>query len=97
VPAPVLNMALTGGMTYQNPIALMQMWWLTRLRTRAKRIVDAFTAQMLPRGQWVSVDASDITQENSGGAADDPQQASQVASASPAQQRPLTAIGGGRP
>lgn len=100
VPAPVLNMALTGGMTYQNPIALMQMWWLTRLRTRAKRIVDAFTAQMLPRGQWVSVDASDITQEVNEGAADDPQLAeapSQVANASPAQARPLTAIGGGRP
>lgn len=98
VPSVILNMALQGGLTYQNPIALMQMWWLTRLRTRAKRIVDSFTAQMLPSGQWVSVDASDITSEalNQNSAADDPQ-ASQVAKASPAQQRPLTAIGGGRP
>lgn len=99
VPSVLLNMALTGGLTYQNPIALMQMWWLTRLRTRAKRIVDAFTAQMLPAGQFVSVDASDITAEtlNADSAADDPQAASQVAKASPAQQRQLSAIGGGRP
>ena len=95
VPGPILNMALTGGLTYQNPIALMQMWWLTRLRTRAKRIVDAFSAQMVPAGQWISVDASDITSDalNADSASDDPQ-ASQVAPASPAQQRPLTAIGG---
>jgi hypothetical protein len=95
VPSVILNMALQGGLTYQNPVALMQMWWLTRLRTRAKRIVDAFSAQLLPRGQWVSVDASDITLEGSLEAEDDPQ-LSQVAKASPAQQpRPLTAIGGG--
>jgi HK97 family phage portal protein len=96
VPSVLLNMAMQGGLTYQNPLALMQMWWLTELRTTAKRIVDAFSAQMLPRGQWVAVDASDITQEVNQGAADDPQ-ASQVANASPAQQRPLTAIGGGAP
>jgi hypothetical protein len=52
-----------GGLTYQNPLALMQMWWLTELRTTAKRIGDAFSAQMLPRGQWISFDASDITTE----------------------------------
>lgn len=95
VPSVILNMALQGGLTYQNPVALMQMWWLTRLRTRAKRIVDAFTAQMLPSGQWVSVDASDITQEGSVEAEDDPQ-LSQVAKVSPVQQtRQLQAIGGG--
>jgi hypothetical protein len=94
VPGPILNMALTGGLTYQNPVALMQMWWLTELRTTAKRIVDAFTAQMLPAGQWVSVDASDITTEGAT-ADDDPQAASQVAKASPAQQPALMAIGGG--
>lgn len=96
VPGPVLNMALTGGLTYQNPLALTQMWWLTELRTTAKRIVDAFTAQALPAGQWVSVDASDITQElNEQSDDDDPQSA--VVKASPAQQpNGLTAIGGGR-
>ncbi len=95
VPGPILNMALTGGLTYQNPTALFTTWWLTELATTSKRIMDAFTAQMLPRGQWVSQDATDFTVEGSIEAADDPQ-ASQVAKASPAQQpRPLTAIGGG--
>jgi len=97
VPSVILNMSLQGGLTYQNPMALMLMWWLTELRTTAKRIVDAFTAQMLPRGQWVSVDASDITTELSEESAEDDPQLSQVAKASPADQRPLTAIGGGRP
>ena len=73
VPSVLLNMTVPGGLTYQNPLALMQMWWLTELRTTAKRIADAFTAQMLPRGQWVHVDASDITQELNAGAEDDPQ------------------------
>jgi len=94
VPSVILNMALQGGLTYQNPVALMQMWWLTRLRTRSKRIMDALTAQLLPRGQWVSQDATDITIEGSQEAEDDPQ-LSQVAKASPAQQPQLTAIGGG--
>lgn len=95
VPSVILNMALQGGLTYQNPIALMQMWWLTELRTTSKRIMDAFSAQMLPRGQWVEQDATDITIEDSIETEDDPQ-LSQVAKASPAQQpRPLQAIGGG--
>jgi hypothetical protein len=90
----ILNMALQGGLTYQNPLALMQMWWLTELRTTSKRIMDAMTAQALPRGQWVAQDATDITQEASIESEDDPQ-LSQVAKASPAQQPSLTAIGGG--
>jgi len=95
VPSVILNMALQGGLTYQNPIALMQMWWLTELRTTAKRIMDAFSAQLLPRGQWVSSDASDITIEGAIQAEDDPQ-LSQAAKASPTQQPgPLRAIGGG--
>lgn len=96
VPSVALNMAMQGGLTYQNPEALFRMWWLTELRPTAKRIVDAFTAQMLPAGQWVNVDASDITTEGDVDSQDDPQ-ASPVAKASPIQQRPLTAIGGGRP
>jgi len=97
VPGPILNMALTGGLTYQNPVALMQMWWLTELSTTSKRLMDAFSAQMLPRGQWVSQDATDFTIEGSIEAADDPQ-ASLAAKASPSQQPGrLTAIGGGSP
>jgi hypothetical protein len=92
VPAVILNMSLQGGLTYQNPLALMQMWWLTELRTTSKRIMDAFTAQMLPSGQWVSADASDITTEAID--ADDDEQLSQVAKASPTQQPGrLTAVG----
>jgi hypothetical protein len=95
IPGPILNMALSGGLTYQNPVALMQMWWLTELSTTSKRIMDAFTAQMLPRGQWVAQDATDMTIEGSIDSQDDPQ-LSQVAAASPAQQGGrLTAIGGG--
>jgi hypothetical protein len=97
-PSVLLNMALQGGLTYQNPLALMQMWWLTELRTVAKRVVDAWSAQMLPRGSWVSVDASDITTELDAESSEDDPQLSQVAKASPAQQtgaRPLTAIEGG--
>ncbi len=95
VPSVILNMALQGGLTYQNPMALMQMWWLTELRTTSKRIMDAFTAQMLPRGSWISQDASDITSELAADSADDDPQASMVAKASPAQQTPkLAAIGG---
>jgi HK97 family phage portal protein len=94
VPSVLLNMALQGGLTYQNPLALMQMWWLTELRTTAKRIGDAFTAQALPRGQWISFDASDITTVEITPA--DDEQLSQVAPASPTQQTPrLSAIGGG--
>jgi hypothetical protein len=90
-------MALTGGLTYQNPLALFQMWWMTELRTTAKRIADAFNAQALPAGQWVNVDASDVTTEGSLESDDDPQLAvPNTAKASPAQQPGrLTAIGGG--
>ena len=101
VPSVILNMALVGGLTYQNPIALMQMWWHTELRNKAKRLADAFNAQMLPRGQWVHLDATDVTSDpmNPGASEDDPQLAAEVppptANASPAQ-NPLTAIGGGR-
>ena len=43
------------GLTYQNPAALGEMWWRFELRTTATRIANAFTAQMLPRGHWVTV------------------------------------------
>ena len=55
VPAVILNMALQGGLTYQNPAALGEMWWRFELRPTATRIANAFSAQMLPRGQWVQL------------------------------------------
>jgi hypothetical protein len=98
VPAVLLNMALQGGLTYQNPAALGEMWWRFELRTIATRIANAFSAQMLPRGQWVSVDAADTFAELDQMSDDDDTQASQVAKASPSQQPGrLTAIGGGSP
>jgi len=95
VPGMLLNFVLTGGLAYQNPAQLGEMWWRFELRTTATRIANAFSAQALPAGNWVSFDAADtflpldeMSEEN------DPQ-LSQVAKASPAQQpRPLQAIGG---
>jgi HK97 family phage portal protein len=96
VPATLLNMALQGGLTYQNPAALGEMWWRFELRPTATRIANAFSAQMLPRGQWVTFDAADTFAQLDDLSDDDDPQLSQVAQASPAQQngRPLTAIGG---
>jgi hypothetical protein len=95
VPAMLLNMPVTGGLTYQNPASLGEMWWRFELRTLATRIANAWTAQMLPRGQWVSFDAADTFMPLTEMSDDDDAQASQVAKATPAQQAPrLTAIGG---
>jgi hypothetical protein len=95
VPSVLLNMALQGGLTYQNPAALGEMWWRFELRTTATRIANAFTAQALPRGNWVTFDAADTFLPLDDMSDDDDPQLSQVAKASPAQQpRPLTAIGG---
>jgi HK97 family phage portal protein len=97
VPSVLLNMALQGGLTYQNPAALGEMWWRFELRQLATRIANAFTAQMLPRGQWVAFDAEDTFAPLDEASSEDDPQLSQVAKASPAQQpaAPLTAIGGG--
>jgi HK97 family phage portal protein len=95
VPSVLLNIALQGGLTYQNPAALGEMWWRFELRPTATRIANALSAQMLPRGQWVTFDAADTFAELTDLSDDDDPQLSQVAKASPAQQpRPLQAIGG---
>lgn len=96
VPAMLLNMPVTGGLTYQNPAALGEMWWRFELRTLATRIANAWTAQLLPRGQWVSFDAADTFMPLTEMSDDDDPQASQVAKATPAQQTAprLAAIGG---
>lgn len=94
VPAVLLNMALQGGLTYQNPAALGEMWWRFELRPTAKRLADAFTAQMLPAGQWVWFDAADTFLPLDQASEEDDPQASSVAKASPAQQPRLTAVGG---
>jgi HK97 family phage portal protein len=95
VPAMLLNMPVTGGLTYQNPAALGEMWWRFELRTLATRIANAWSAQMLPRGQWVTFDAADTFMPLTEMSDDDDVQVAQTAKASPAQQTPrLAAIGG---
>ncbi len=97
VPVVLLNQALQGGLTYQNPGALGEMWWRFELRPIAKKLEDAFTARMLPAGQWVWMDARDTFLPLDPSSTEDDPQASAVAATSPAQQAPptLTAIGGG--
>jgi HK97 family phage portal protein len=99
VPAMLLNMPVTGGLTYQNPAMLGEFWWRFELRTLATRIANAWSAQLLPRGQWVSFDAADTIMPLTEMSEEDDPQASQVAKATPAQQTQppaprLTAIGG---
>jgi len=91
IPSVLLNMALQGGLTYQNPGALGEMWWRFELRPTATRFANAFSAQMLPRGQWVTFDAEDTFAALTGQSPEDDPQLSQVpvspvAKASPAQQ-----------
>lgn len=95
VPAVMLNMGVEGSHIYQSPSALGEMWWRFELRPTATRIANAFSAQLLPAGQWVTFDAADTFAPLTELSEEDDPQLSQVAKASPAQQpRPLTAIGG---
>ena len=59
VPAVMLNLPLESGLTYQNPAMLFEQWWRSELRQTATRFTQALSANMLPRGQWVEVDARD--------------------------------------
>ncbi len=64
IPAVLVNMTVGGGrgnsaLTYQNPAMLGDQWWRYELRPTAKTFEDAFTAQMLPSGQWVWFDSAD--------------------------------------
>ncbi len=59
IPAVLLNMAVRFGLTYQNVAMAGEQWWRFELRPMAKSIADAFTAQLLPSGQWVWFDATD--------------------------------------
>lgn len=59
VPSVLLNLALQGGLTYQNPSAVGESWWRFELRPVSTRLEDAFSNQLLPRGQYVTVKADD--------------------------------------
>lgn len=94
VPAPLLNMALQGGLTYQNPGALGEMWWRFELRNTSSRVMDAMSAQLLPRGQFVWQDARDTFIALDPTSDQDDEQASVVAAASPGPTPGLSVIGG---
>ncbi len=89
VPGIMLNLALEGALVYQNPQTLGEFLWRFELRSTAKRIADALTAKMLPRGNAVLFESSDtwapLTEETN---LDD----SAVVSASPADVAVVTPI-----
>ncbi len=57
VPPFALNLPMEGGLTYQNPEMLIDLWWRSELRPSGLRVSQAFSANMLPRGSWVEFDA----------------------------------------
>ena len=60
VPAQMVNLPLEGGLNYQTPVLMLEQWWRTELRTTAKRVTAALSANMLPRGQYVDVDSREF-------------------------------------
>ena len=92
----------TGRPDVPEPVgALGEMWWRFELRPTSKRISDAFSAQMLPRGQYVWFDAADTFAALTGAPAEEDPQAAvdqpaapAIAAASPAHKPTLTSIGG---
>lgn len=59
VPAFLLNLPMEGSLIYQNPQMLGEYWWRFELRATAKRVADAMTANLLPRGNAVLFESSD--------------------------------------
>lgn len=57
IPSFMLNLPLEGGLTYQNPETLFEVWWRAELRPASGRMQRALSANMLPRGSWVEFDA----------------------------------------
>lgn len=57
VPAMLLNVALAGGLVYQNPIQLFELWWRSELMPTATRL-QAALSRWMPRGHWVEFDPS---------------------------------------
>lgn len=99
VPAILLNIPMTGGLNYQNPALLGEQWWRFELRPTAKRIADALSAQLLPRGQFVTFEAEDtfapIDPTEVATEEDDPQLSNVVAATPTQQPGPLVAVSGG--
>jgi HK97 family phage portal protein len=60
VPVFILNMAMEGALVYQNPASLGEFWWRFELQPMALSVSEALTNQMLPRGDSVVFDASEL-------------------------------------
>lgn len=91
VPASLLNMAVAGGLTYQNPAMLGEQWWRFELLPTAGRLAAALSSQMLPKGNMVEFDASAVfspLDESSEGQITDPP----PMEASPADVRPFRPV-----
>ena len=56
VPSQLVNMPIEGGLNYQTPQLLLELWWRTELRTTATHINAALSSAMLPAGQYVEFD-----------------------------------------
>jgi HK97 family phage portal protein len=61
VPAVLLNIAISGGLVYQAPVQLFELWWRAELSATAIQIQEALS-RWLPRGSWVEFDPSAILQ-----------------------------------
>ncbi len=94
VPTTLMNMALVGGLTYQNPSGLGEQWWRFELRPTSTSIADALSQQMLPAGQTVSFDAQDTFAPIDASSTTDDEQLAQAAAPAPTQTPTLTAVGG---
>jgi HK97 family phage portal protein len=57
VPPYMVNLPLEGGLTYQSPVMLGEHWWRFELLPAGLRVQRALSANMLPRGSWVELDA----------------------------------------
>ena len=57
VPAVLLNIALSGGLVYQAPAQLFEIWWRSELMPAASKLQEALS-RWLPRGHWVEFDPS---------------------------------------
>lgn len=66
VPPFLLNLPLEGGLTYQSPEMLTDMWWRVELNPASLRLSRALSANMLPRGSWVEFDAEAVRQPSFG-------------------------------
>jgi len=55
VPAMLLNIAIAGGLVYQAPAQLFELWWRSELLPCAVKLQEALSRWM-PRGHWVEFD-----------------------------------------